>query len=114
MKNVVFPPMPFYVVSYNFSKVKSALEFVKELEIFHFGENSFHINDSQGKVATHRALLKVNFEYVDHFDEDIEVHQNACKMNSLNKHLRRNIIVLGGKGSSRSNPEKKGQDEEDA
>ena len=62
MKKVVFPPMPFYVGSYKFSKVKSAPEFVKELEIFHFGEKSFHINDSQGKVVAHRALLKVKFE----------------------------------------------------
>ena len=41
MKKVVFPLMPFYVGSYKFSKVKSAPDFVKDLEIFHFSEKSF-------------------------------------------------------------------------
>ena len=30
-KKVVHPPLPFYIGSYKFSKVKSASEFVKEL-----------------------------------------------------------------------------------
>ena len=46
LKKVVFPPLPFYVGSYKFSKVKSAPKFVKELEIFHFGEKLFHRNYS--------------------------------------------------------------------
>ena len=46
MKKVFFPPLPFYVGSYKFSKVNNALEFAKELEIFHFDENNFHRNDS--------------------------------------------------------------------
>ena len=58
MKKVFFPPMPFYVGIYKFSKVKSTPDFVKYLEIFHFGENIFHGNDAQGKVAAHRALIK--------------------------------------------------------
>ena len=62
MKKVVFPPIPFYVDSYKISKVKSAPNFVKYLELFHFSEKSFHINDAQGKVAAHRALVKVNFK----------------------------------------------------
>ena len=70
LKKVVFPPLPFYVGSYKFTKVKSAPKFVKELEIFHFDEKSFHRNDSQGRVAAHRALLKVNFEYVNYVDKD--------------------------------------------
>ena len=65
VKKVVFQPMPFYVGSYKFSKVKSAPDFLKELEIFHFGEIRFHRNDSQGKFAAHYDLLKVNFEYAD-------------------------------------------------
>ena len=48
------------------NKVKSAPGFIKELEIFHFGEISFHRNDSQGKVAAHKATHKVNFEYTDY------------------------------------------------
>ena len=66
---------------------------MKDLENFHFGEKSFHRNDSQGKVATHRALLKVNFEYVDHVDKDEEVYRNACNMTALNKRLKRKITV---------------------
>ena len=46
LKKVVFPPLPFYVGSYKFTKVKNAPEFVKELENFHFGEKEFHQNDS--------------------------------------------------------------------
>ena len=38
----MFPPLPFYVGSYKFSKDKSAPEFFKEIEIFHFREKSFH------------------------------------------------------------------------
>ena len=36
IKKFVFPPIPFYVGSYKFNGVKSAPDFVKELEIFHF------------------------------------------------------------------------------
>ena len=43
IKNLVFPPVPFYVGSYKFSKVKSALDFVKELETFHFREKFFNL-----------------------------------------------------------------------
>ena len=41
MKKVVYPPLPFCIGSYKFTKVKTALEFVKELEKFHFGEKTF-------------------------------------------------------------------------
>ena len=41
MKKEFFPPMPFYVGGYNFSKVKGAPNFVKDLENFHFGEKKF-------------------------------------------------------------------------
>ena len=54
--------MPFSIGGYKFSKVKSAPNFVKNLEKFHFGEKSFHRNDSRGKVVAHCALMKVNFE----------------------------------------------------
>ena len=39
-KKAVYPPVPFYIGSYKFSKVKNAAKFVKELEYFHFGEIS--------------------------------------------------------------------------
>ena len=37
IKKVVFPLVPFYVGSYKFNKVKSAPDFIKELEIFTLG-----------------------------------------------------------------------------
>ena len=46
LKKAMFPPLSFYVGSYKFSKVKSAPKFFKDMEIFHFGEKSFHQNDS--------------------------------------------------------------------
>ena len=70
MKKAIFSPMPFYVGSYKFSKVKSTPDFVKDLENFHFGEKIFHRNDSQGKVVAHCAVVKVKFEYSDHVDKD--------------------------------------------
>ena len=74
LKRVVFPPLSFYVGGYKFSKVKSAPEFMKELKVFHFGEKSFHGNDSQGKVVAHWALLNVNFEYANHVHKDEEMY----------------------------------------
>ena len=35
-KKPMYPPLPFYIGSYKFSKVKSALDFVKEIEYFQF------------------------------------------------------------------------------
>ena len=63
-KKAVYPLLPFYVGSYNLSKVKSASDFVKELEYFHFGEISFHRNDSEDKVANYCAAAWVHFEYM--------------------------------------------------
>ena len=50
-KKEVYPAVPLFVGSYKFSRVKNAIEFVKELEYFHFGEMKFHRNDSEYKVA---------------------------------------------------------------
>ena len=108
LKKVVFPPLPLYVGSYKFSKVNSGPEFMKVLEIFHFGENNFHRNDSQGKVLAHRVLLKVNFEYTDHIDKDEEVYHIICNMTALNKRLKMKTTIYGVKGSSSSNPDQKG------
>ena len=78
---------------------------MKELEIFHFGEKRFHKNDSQGKVAAHWELLKVDFEYVDHVEKDEEMYRNVCNITTLNKHLRRKITIYGVKGSRNKNLE---------
>ena len=112
MKKVVFLPIPFYVGSYKFFMVKSALDFVKDLERFHFGEKSFHRNDAQGKVVAHHTLVKVNFEYSNNFDKEEEVHRNACNMTSLNNCLKKKITTTGGKGSTSSTSEQKRQEEE--
>ena len=61
MKKVVYPPLPFCIGSYKFTRVKSAPEFVKELENFHFGEKSFHRNDSEEKILKYCASVEVNF-----------------------------------------------------
>ena len=70
IKKAVFPHIPLYVGSYKFNGVKSAPDFFKELEIFHFGEVSFHGNDFQGKLAAHKAIHKVNYEYSDYVDKE--------------------------------------------
>ena len=60
-KKVVYPPLLFYIGIYKLSRVKSAPEFVKELEYFHFGEISFHRNDYEDKVANYCATTGLTF-----------------------------------------------------
>ena len=111
IKKALFPPVPFYVGRYKFNKVKSALEFVKEMEIFHFGEIIFHRNDSQGKVAAHKATHKVNFEYTDYIDKEEQVFKNVYSMEALRKRLKGKEFGL--KGSTSNNP-KTNEGEEEA
>ena len=112
MKKVVYPPMPFCIGVYKFSKVKSVPYFVKNLENFHFGEKSFHRNDSKGKVAAHCEFVKVNFEYSDHWDKDKEIFRNACNITALNKWFRQKITTTGGKGKNNSTTEQQQLKEE--
>ena len=72
-KKVVYPPVPFYIGSYKFSKVKTATEFVKELEYFHFREMSFHINDYENKVSNYCTATGVHFEYTKVWYKDEEI-----------------------------------------
>ena len=65
-KKTTYPPLPFKLGSYRFTKVKKADEFVEELESFHFGQMPFHRNDSQGKVAGNCKENNVHFEYTHH------------------------------------------------
>ena len=51
MKKFVYPLLPFCIRSYKFTKVKSAPDFVRELEKFHFGEKHFCRNDEWDKVS---------------------------------------------------------------
>ena len=70
MKKVVYPPLPFCIGSYKFTKVKSSPDFIKELERLHFEEKLFQKNDTWGKASKYCASIGVHFEYSDHFDKD--------------------------------------------
>ena len=111
-KNVVYPPLPFYIGSYKFTKVKSALEFVKELENFQFGEKTFHMNDSKDKISKYCASVGVNFEYTNYWDKDEEIYHKACNMATLSRRFKKKITIVGGKGSSSGTAEQQKQEEE--
>ena len=100
MKKAVYAPFHLWNGGYKFTKVKSAPDFVKEQEIFHFGEKRFHRNDTWGKVSKYCAHIGVHFEYSNHFDKDEQVYRNACNMIALNKLFKSKIMTMGGKGSS--------------
>ena len=70
MKKSSFPLFPFYIGSYKFLRVKGVEDFVKDLEMFHFGENSFARNDSRGKAAEIFTAIKIHFEYTKLFGKD--------------------------------------------
>ena len=40
-KKTAYPPFPFKLGSYKFTKVKQDAEFIEELQKFHFGEMPF-------------------------------------------------------------------------
>ena len=96
MKNADFPPLPFCIGSYKFTKVKGASEFVKCLQNFHFGEKSFHRNDSSGKVVEHCAIIGICYEYSYHFDNDEEVYRATNNITALSKRFKKK----GGTSSS--------------
>ena len=97
-KKVVYPTVPFFIWSYKFFRVKTTSQFVKELEYFHFGEISFHRNDSEKKVGYYCTVAGVHFEYANFWDKDEEVFQNAQNMTSLRRRFKQNITIVGGKG----------------
>ena len=70
IKKYVYPPLPFCIGSYKFTKVKSAPNFARELENFHFEEKSFHRNDALDKVSKYCAHVGVHFECFGHLDKD--------------------------------------------
>ena len=102
IKKAVFPHVPFDVGRYKFNGVKSAPDFAKELGIFHFGEVRFHRNDSQGKVATLKAIHNVNYEYLDYVDKEEQGFKNVYSMTVVRKWLKRKASGLNG--SSNNNP----------
>ena len=96
-KKTAYPPLPFKLGIYKFTKVKKADEFVEELEIFHFGEMPFCRNDTQGKVAEHCKEQNVHFEYTHHFDKEESVFRNAPNMIALRRRFKNKITTKGGK-----------------
>ena len=100
MKKDVYPPLPFYIDSYKFTRLKSAPAFVKELEYFEFGEKRFHWNYSEDNIANYCASVGVHFEYTNYWGNDEEIYRNACNKTSLIKIFKKKIMTLGGKGRS--------------
>ena len=96
MKKAIYSPLPCCIGSYKFTKVKIALDFVKELENFHFGEKGFHRNDAWDKVSKYCASVGEHFEYSDHFGKDEQVYLNACNMTALKKWFKKKITTTGG------------------
>ena len=84
-KKEAFPPVPFCIGSYKFTKVKGASKFVKYLENFHFGEKSLYRNDSHGKFVEHCAVIGICYEYKNHFDKDEEVCRATNNITNLRK-----------------------------
>ena len=78
--------------------MKSAANFVKELEYFHFREISFHRNDSEDKVANYCAAAWVHFKYTNYRDKDKEIFRNARNMTSMRRRFKQNINTVHGKG----------------
>ena len=110
----MYPPLPFYIGNYKFSKVKSLLEFVKELEYFRFGDISFHRNDSENKVANYCAAVGVHFEYTNYWDKNEEIFRNSCNMTVLRKRFKQKITTVGEKGSNIKATEQQKKQEEEA
>ena len=111
-KKVVYPPLPFYIGSYKFAKVKSASKFVNEVEYFYFGEKKFHRNDSANKIVDYYVSIGVHFEYTNYWDKDEDIFRNTCNMKTLNQRFKKKIKTMGGKGGSSSAIEQKKQEEE--
>ena len=97
-KKTVYSVVPFFVGSYKFSKVKKKVEFMKELEYFHFGEIIYHRNDAEKKEDEYCAAVRVHFEYADFWDKDEEIFQSAQNMTALRRIFKQKINNVGGKG----------------
>ena len=97
-KKTTYPPFPFKLGSYKFTRVKQAAEFIEELGKFHFGEMRFRRNDTHGRVMEHCKEHKVFFEYTHHFYKEESVFRNAPNMTPLNRRFKKKITTIGGKG----------------
>ena len=99
-KKAVYPDVPFFIGSYKFSRVKTIVEFVRELQYSHFGEIIFHRNESKNKVADYCTATGVHFEYTNFWDKDEEVFRNAQNMTTLRRRFKQKITIVGGKGKA--------------
>ena len=104
-KKAAYPPFPFKLGSYKFTKVKQAAEFIEELEKFHFGEMPFRRNDTHGKVDEHCKEHRVHFEYTHHFDREESIFRNAPNMTALKRRFKKKITTIGGKGDEQAKAE---------
>ena len=114
-KKTDYPPFPFKLGSYKFTRVKKADEFMEELEKFHFGEIPFHRNDSHNKVAEHYKENNVHFKYTHHWDREESVFHNELKLTALRRRLKKKITTKGGKGQdeqAKADEEARKRDEE--
>ena len=107
----MYPPVPFFIGSYKFSRVKQEAEFVKELEYFRFREMNFHRIDFENKVANYCKEAWVHFKYTDFWDKDEETFHNAKNITALKKKFKQKITTMGGKGNT-SEKAKKIEEEE--
>ena len=110
-KKASYPPLPFKLGSYRFTRVKKADEFVEELERFHFGEMPFHRNYSRGKVAEHCKENNVHSEYTHHWDREESIFQSALNIIALRRRFKKKITTKGGKGDEQEKLRKKPGDE---
>ena len=104
-KKAVYPPFPFKLGSYKFTRVKKVDEFVEELERFHFGEMPFHRNDSRSKVAKHCKENNVHFEYTHHWDREESVFRSALNITTLRRRFKKKNTTKGGKGDEQAKAE---------
>ena len=97
-KKDAYPPFPFKLGIYRFTRVKKADEFAEELEKFHFGEIPFHRNYSRNKVAEHCKENNVHFEYTHHWDREESIFRSTLNITTLRKRFKKKITTKGGKG----------------
>ena len=106
---MAYPPLPFRLGSYKFTRVKKAEEFVEELGKFHFGEMNFHKNNSRNKVAEHCRETNVHFEYNSHWDREESILCSAQNITALRRRFKKKITTKGRKGQDE---QEKAEDEE--
>ena len=101
-KKAAYPPLPFKLGSYKFTRVRKADEFVEELERFHFGEMPFHRNDSRNKVANHCKENNIHFEYTHHWDREESIFRSALNITALRRRLKKKVTTKCGKGDEQA------------